>query len=485
MYRKPSKKKELIKRVSIYSLMTVLVVIIVAALIFIILGYRISKSGQIEQDALVQFASTPSGASVAIDGKPIGSNTSTKSTISAGTHTFTMTLANYQPWTKTQKVEAGVLTWLNYALLVPKSLPVTGVESYPTVFASLASPNGRLMLIQQKNIDPTFQIDDLTSDTVKSTTITIPATAYTADTTVGDTNTFAAVEWDPGGRYLLVQHTYGATVEWIVVDTQNVSSAQNLTTLYALSLSSVHFAGTSGTALYALTSGDIRKIDLSGGTISRSLASNVTSFSVYNTNVVTYIGTGATGTNQRVVGEFRDGDASPSILRTTTSDPSVPLLVATTHYFNDDYVAIAEGDKVDILSGNYPSGPKDTTSLKSFASYVLTSPAQSLGFSPSGDYAFTQSGNYFTSYSLEYNTYAQTTVAAPAQLETLHWLTDNDLWSDQAGTLTLREVDGANIHAINTLVEGQDATLTSNGRYLYSIGTTKTGFQLQRVRMIL
>jgi hypothetical protein len=484
MYKRPSKRLEFIKRISIYTVMTLLVFIIVTALVLIILGFRLNKTGQLEQDALVQFASTPSGASVSIDGKSLGSNTSTKSTVPAGKHTFTMTLADYQPWTKTISVQSGVLEWLNYALLIPKKLPVSSVASYPTVASSLASPGGTYMLIQQKNTDPTFQVDDLSSDTIKSTTITIPATDYTAPAT-GDTQTFTPVEWDPGGRYLLIQHTYGTNTEWLVMDSKNVTQTENLTSIFDLDITSAHFAGTSGTTLFSLSAGDIRKIDLSAGTVSRALVSNVTSFDMYGSNILTYVGTGTTGTNQRVVGVYQDGNSEPAVIRTTTSDASVPLLIATTYYFNDYYVAIAEGNKVDILSGNYPTSSKDTTSLKAFASYTLSSPVGTLGFSPSGDYAFTQSGSYFTSYSLEYNTYAQTTVTTSSLLSKLGWLTDNDLWSNQDGNIVIREVDGSNVHTINSAVAGQDISFSENGRYLYSIGTNKTGLQLQRVRMIL
>lgn len=484
MYRRPSQKKELIKRVSVYSVMTLLVIIIVTALVLVILGYRI-RAGQIEQDALVQFASVPSGASVSVDGKAIGTNTPTKSALPAGKYTFTMSLNNYQPWTKTTTLQSGVLRWLNYALLVPKKLPVTAIASYPTVDASLAVQGGRFMLIQEKSSEPTFHVTDLTSDTPKTTTITIPATSYSEATTEGVIHSFTATEWDSGGRFIIVKHTYADKSEWLVVDTQDVTKTQNLTTLYALDMSAVHFSGTSGTALYSLSSGDIRKIDLSGGTISRALVSNATSFSIYNTNIITYVGVGKAGTAQRVVGVYRDGDASPTVLRTTTSDAAESLMIATTHYFNDDYVAIAEGKKVDILSGNYPNTPKNASSLKMYASYTLKSDVKALSFSTAGDYVFTQNGNYFTSYSLEYNSYSQTTVTAGTVLSTLDWLTDNDLWSNQDGSIVIREVDGANVHTLNKAVGGQDSTLSPNGRFFYSIGTNKTGFQLQRIRMIL
>jgi hypothetical protein len=67
----------------------------------------------------------------------------------------------------------------------------------------------------------------------------------------------------------------------------------------------------------------------------------------------------------------------------------------------------------------------------------------------------------------------------------LQWLDENHLWSDREGKLTIREFDGADLYTINDVTFGQDAALTNNGRYIYSINKTKTGSQLQRVRMIL
>jgi hypothetical protein len=49
----------------------------------------------------------------------------------------------------------------------------------------------------------------------------------------------------------------------------------------------------------------------------------------------------------------------------------------------------------------------------------------------------------------------------------------------------MREFDGANVNTINPVVAGQTVTLSENGRWMYSIGKTETGFSLQRVRMIL
>ncbi|MBC7943186.1 hypothetical protein H7X68_01665, partial [Candidatus Saccharibacteria bacterium] len=53
------------------------------------------------------------------------------------------------------------------------------------------------------------------------------------------------------------------------------------------------------------------------------------------------------------------------------------------------------------------------------------------------------------------------------------------------GNINISEFDGANNYSINPVASGQAVVLSQNGRYLYSVGKTKAGYQLQRVRMIL
>lgn len=486
MYRRPTKKKEFLVRLLVYTGMTILVLTIVTGLLFMMLGYRFDRgNGHLEQGALVQFASTPSGATIKIDGNTISARTPAKNSVVAGQHQFEMSRQGYDTWSKSVNVAAGTLTWLNYALLVPQKLIVQPTVAYETLYATSASPTGREVLVQQSISDPTFQLVDVSSDTVKSTAISVPNTLYSEATTVGVTHSFKMESWDLGGRYVLLQHMYGEKMEWIVFDTQNPAASSNITTLFDLGISTVYFSGTSGNTLYVLSGSDIRKVDISAGTISRALVSNVVSFSLFSTNIITYVGTGQAGTPQRVVGIYQDGDVAPHILRTTTSAADVPLMISTTRYFNDDYIAIAEGAKVDIMNGSYPSSPTDKTSLKSFASYTLPTNVGRLEFSPLGEYILTQSGAAFAEYDLEYRTLAQSVIEGDGAVALLRWLNDYYLWSDHGGNMTIREMDGANVHTINPVVPGQDAVLTQNGRYIYSIGKTATGYQLQRVLMVL
>lgn len=489
MYRKASKKKELIKRIATYTAMTSLVLIIVSGLVLVLLGYRFdSGNGRVEQGGLVQFASTPPGATVEVDGKPMNAKTPAKISVTAGTHEFVMWREGYETWRKTVDVKAGTLTWLNYTRLVPKDKSTASVAEYTALAASLPTTDGQDILLQQDVALPTFQLVDLRADDIKSTTLTIPATIYSEAATVGVTHNFRIDQWDTAGRYALIQHTYGDKKEWLVLDTRNADATTNVTTLLDIDISSAKFSGNGGSILYALSGSDLRKLDLADGTISRSLVSGVTSFELFESNVITYVGLDKADPAKRVVGLYREGDSEPHILRTVAGDMNVPLRVTTARYFNQDYVAISEGSKVDITSGEYPSSSSDdNSSLATFGSFDFSGDVERLVFSPSGDYLMVQSGAKFSSYDIEHKKVYSSSISGDpkATVAPLKWLDDNYIWSSHGGVVTIREFDGTNSHTINQAIDGQAVVLSQSGRYIYSVGKTPDGYQLQRVRMIL
>jgi len=487
MFKKSSpKQKALIKLIVIYAVTVVAILSIVSIIVMFVLGYRFDRvNGQIEQYSFLQFSSSPSGATVTVDGNLVSSQTPNKLSVPAGSHDVVMWRDGYETWTKKVDAKLATMTWLNYALLVPKELKVEAVANYDAVSSSLASPNGHSMLIQGKGDVPSFDLVDLSSDTIKSSKLTIQAKAYSEPSTVGVVHSFKVVKWDAGGRYVLIKHNYGDKEEWLVMDTQDALLTKNITQLFNIAISDIYFSGTNGNNFYVLSSNDIRKLDLSAGTISRPFVGSVTSFSVYDSNIITYIGNGAVGTSEQVAGLYREGDEISHVLR-TVANKDISLKIAATHYFNEDYVVISEDKKIDILSGSYPITANDNaTSLKVVGSFDSKQDIANLTFSPTGEYVFVQSGAYFASYDLEYQKLAESTIEGTGDVPTLEWLDNNYIWSDRDGKLTIREFDGANLHTINSVISGQSATMTHNKRFIYSINKSDAGYQLQRVRMIL
>ena len=180
MFKRPTKKQLLIRRIILSAVATFAVIIIATTTILFMLGYRLdSGNGRIEQGALVQFDSTPNGGDVYIDGNNIGSRTATKQTVIAGTHTVKMSKGGYQDWNRTLTLTAGTLTWLDYTRFVPNDRPVKTVASYEALAGIKFSPDYRWAVLQTTADSARFQLADLRSEDVKMSTLELPVDSYT------------------------------------------------------------------------------------------------------------------------------------------------------------------------------------------------------------------------------------------------------------------------------------------------------------------
>ncbi|MEP6710172.1 MAG: PEGA domain-containing protein, partial [Candidatus Saccharibacteria bacterium] len=279
MYHPPSKKRQLFIRVLVSISTSAAVLLLVVFLVLYMLGYRFAGGGgRIEQSGLMQYVTVPNGATIEVDGSALSTKSPTKSSVFPGKHEFVMWRDDYETWRKTETVQAGTLMWLNYTRLVPKVRTVEPVASLPKAAVSLTSPESRYMAVLPDAQTPTIDFYNLQSDTVKQTSLTLPSSDYTDATKDGVTHSFEFVEWAEGDRYLLVKHHYNDAVEWLVLDREQLALEGNITKTMDIDVADAHFSGTSGHEFFVLSSGDVRKVDLSNETISRPLASNVAEF---------------------------------------------------------------------------------------------------------------------------------------------------------------------------------------------------------------
>lgn len=487
MYKLSKKKKELIRRVFVYALMVVSVCATVVFITLLVLGFRLNLGDrQVERYAFLQFGSTPSGATVFVDGVISGSRTPSKGSVKEGAHTIEMKRIGYETWRKTVDSKPGTLTWLNYALLVPKALEVEPIEIFDQVYSSLPLLKGRGLVVQHLVGSPILSLIDVNPKVPKLTSLAIPETICSEFLTDGVVHSFNMQGWDDSGRYLLVKHAYNDKSEWIVVDTQVVSQSKNISTMFNVTIDEIGFSGTNGNNFFITQAGDIRKLDIANGTMSKVLATKAHGLFVYDTNIVVFVGDKPEGETGNTIGLYRDGDEAPHIIRNIANEQGLPVKVATAHYFNQDYIAYSVGQTVHLIGGKYPSSFGDsTTALNSITKIESSAPITGIGFSPTGQYLFSQSGTSFSSFDIEYqNTNTSKIDCSDTQIST-KWLNENYIWSSCNGSLNIREFDGSNKRTINPAVAGQAVVLTHNGRYLYSIGQTELGYQLQRVRMII
>jgi len=453
--------------------------------VLFILGYRLdSDSGRLEQGALLQFESVPGGAGVFVDGNYTGSQTTTKRTVIAGTHTFMVQRQGYEDWVKTLDVQAGTLTWLDYIRLVPKDRSVKDVASFASLSGAKASPDRQTFIVQEKSSEPAFTVVNLSEENVRTSKVIIPQDVYSDDAVVGASHEFRLHEWDQSGQFVIVTHHIDNQVQWLVVDTQNVSASRNVTRLLGVQLSDAVFMGTGGRTLYGLTQdGLIRRLDLDEAVISRPLVSRVDQVSLNNeTKVISYVGTDPHDAELKVAGVYRDGDDEGYVIRSTKTDEA--LSISTVRQHSDDYVAVSQGNVLSILKGTYPSSSDGTvTSYAPYATVSTTAPISTVSFSKTGSYLVARAGTELVGYDMLQK---RSTVATLLDSErTFQWLDDAHLWTDTAASLTMRDFDGTNRYEIMSVAEGFDATLSRSGRYMYSIGERDNSYVLQRVKMIL
>ncbi len=81
-------------------------------------------------DGFLSVTSTPSGADIAIDGRPIGEKTPHTAPLMPGPHTIKLTLADYQDWTERVQVTGGKTTDVQ-ATLTP--IPAPAIDGFLSV----------------------------------------------------------------------------------------------------------------------------------------------------------------------------------------------------------------------------------------------------------------------------------------------------------------------------------------------------------------
>ena len=463
------------------------IIALVIVLLFIVLGYRFNRSdGRIEQGGLLQFDTRPGGADVTVDGTMAGSRTASKATVGAGPHFITMGRTGYRQWQKSVNVAPGSVVWLNYARLIPNELKVDSVANFPALAQSRASFDGKWIAVKENIATPNIGLIDISREAVRQSTLVLPAASFTAPA-IGKSQAFSLEAWDPTNRYVLVKHTFNDTdMEWLIVDTENVAQTVNLTKLVNVPMSKVLFSGASSNTVFVQVGNDVRKVEISAGTLSRPLVSNVVDFSLYDRSTIVYTTAILPETGKRTAGYYEDGTEKPHVLKTYEDDGKAPLRVAIGKYFNEQYVALGYGDIIDIYRGRLPSGEATVAAMTLETTITQPGGVEFLEIRNNGRFVVIQKGGDFQVYDNELKQVSKTTLKnANAAAGKLNWLDGYYAWSDLDGTLRLYEFDGANQQDIMTVVPGQAVTLAQDGVFLYGFTATNEGYHLSRARLIL
>lgn len=483
MKRQLSTERQPWLRTAIYSFMTLTVTVIVSMLMLVVLGYNFNqKDGRLEQGGLLQFKSIPSGATVTLDQMRLGSLTTTKTTVTSGSHFVTFDRDGYRRWQKTINVTPGQVGWLNYARLIPQTITPQTLHAYTTLSGALASPSRNYMLLHEVANQPTFILVNIQSDTLRYDQLTLPADSYTKPVATAK-HSFTLDSWSWDDQAVLIRHTYDKKTEWVLLDRDEPEKSVNINTAYGITPSRVEFAGKGNRLLFVQTDDMVRRINLSDQTLSRPLATGVHNFTGYDDKTIVYAAT-INGAEKRAVGYASVDNAQPVTIATYPASDK-PLLAGMAHYFSQRYVAVVHGTTLTVLTGDLPTRDSEG-SMKTLATHEVPAGATELTISTKNRFAVVTLPDGFATYDLELRKFDKTTWSSePEKLQPLHWLDDYMLWSDYGGELWFYEFDGANRQNIMPVAEGFAASLSPNDKYLYAIAKTDDGYELRRALMIL
>ena len=477
-----SKRRQPWARTAVYSLMTTVVIVLVTLLMLVVLGYSFNqRDGRLEQGGLLQLSSSPSGATVTLNERVLGSRTSTKATVDSGSYSVWFDRQGYRPWKKTITITPGQIGWLNYARLIPTETKPSELREFPTLASTLASPGGNWLLALEAADQPVFQLADLRGDTVRYTTLTLPEATYTTPT-AGKGQSFAIESWSQNENAVLIRHSYNDDqVEWLLLNRENTERSINVSVLFGVKPSKLVFAGGGDRLLFAQTDDTVRRINLDEQTVSRPLASRVAEFSPYDDKLIIYTTT-PDDKSVRTVGYATPDIAQPVPIRTyPTDDQSLHAVMRT--YFNKRYLSVAHGTQLTIDAVEKLPTLTDKSELTRYAD--VTIPTGSVRLESTGRFVTAQLPDGFATYDLELKKYDKTAWAyVPNADRPIKWLDGYIIWSDAGGQLRLYEFDGANQQTIFEVAEGYTATLSPNGKYLYGITKSDTGLALSRTQLL-
>jgi hypothetical protein len=460
--------------------MTIAVAALVTFLVFVMLGYRFNRdTSTIEQGGLVQFATSPTNANVTIGKARLTSTTPTKITVNPGRYDVAMSKSGYLEWKKNVDVKAGEVLWLNYAQMVPKHIVTKLQTQFGAVSSALSAPNGDRYAIIQEAAKPVITFVDVTGDTPKSTSLTLPTTILPT----GKTATFAVSKWANDSDRLLVDMAYDGTTEHLLVDRRDATKTVNLSKNYMPDISEIMFDPRSSDRLIIRnTKGELRTVNTADGSLSAVIASAVSSMSLYGNDAIVIVQSEPEG--GQAVGYISLGSDKIRVLKRIAS--ANKTLASLSDYFSEPHLAISVGTLIDVYRlSNLPSSQsEDSISMSRLFTSDLPAPADYLSIRTSGRFVLAQYAGGVQTYDIELEKQTITSFKAPVTSE-LRWIDKYHFYVTDGKQLEVLEFDGANPHRITNLSTNFDAVQSDNGKYIYTINATQKGYVIQQSLMTI
>ncbi len=442
------------------AVMTVVVVIMVIVLTFVAMGYKFDQDGELSQNGLVQISTTPSGATVVLDGETLFARTDTSRSLSAGSHTIELSRTGYDSWQKTINILSGWLYKLDYPRLFKQERESSEVKRFEKGLEFLSMSPDRSSILYADENSLTWHWLKVRNNDVSDTDISVAEVfGFEADATELP-GVIKEIRWNDDGDRVLVDWANGEVHDYIMVNLNRPENSLNLTTAFGMDFSKVMPASSSAERLMVLENGNLRTISTGNKEMSQILLSNVADFANYESEVLFV--TLPNGDGVSTIGYYVDGNKTPITLQTVAGS-GVDLAISK--YLDARYLIMAIGPEVTIYMANDLRADVSMEDLELVKRVESSVAPDKIETHNRGRLVMISNDKHILMFD------AEQTQVNEFDLETTPtgWLDGFILTNVVDGKLVIRDFDGENRRELVGAKDGFQAMVTSNDTFLYYV----------------
>lgn len=462
-----------------YGLVAIAIGLTSVILVYGAYGYGINtKTGELIQNGLLFVNSKPAGASIYLNGKLQGNNTSARLVLPAGNYDLTIKKTGYRDWDRKFTLNEHSIARYTYPLLFPVKLTSQSLKVYssqPSVITQ--SPDKHWLLALAPSADPkniVFDMYDSGKLDQPPTQLVLPPALLSGS---GSQSSLSVVEWASDNDHLLLKHSYQGGDEFITLNRTDPTASININRTFNVVPTSVSLRNKKIDQVYIYNQADnsLSLGDVSKGTV-QPLLKDVLAYKTYGSDLLSYV------TSQKVA-------AGQVMARIWENGKSYPLYTfpAGNKYFLDAaqfqghwyYVAGSNSaDRINIYMDPL-SGLKDPAIAKAIPLIALPdSNVGSLSFSASFRFISAEAGQKFGVYDIETASRFQYTLGAPISGE-LHWMDGSRLIGLSGGQVLAMDYDATNQQSLIPALSADNVFFDKNYNQMFSLAAADGGVALQ------
>jgi hypothetical protein len=436
-------------------------------MLMVAMGYRVNTDWGLERSGLVQIYSTPTGATVTIDGKKLSTKTNISRTLDDGKHHVVITRPGYDSWRKDVNIRPGMVSRLT-ARLFPIDFTSEEVDKFEMTgrlslstgeqYGLLFNNTTKWALLDFRGNDyKQTAIDVAEMFEVKAPVATVGAEAETDLIVAGK---IEVAGWSRNSERVIIKRTLDGKIEWFVLNVSNLKESVNVSKLFLMDFENMIGSNNSGSQMFALENGHIRMIDLSRKTISAVLVDKVEEVSVFESGLA-YIAT-ADEEGVREIGVYLDGEAGATKISEIDAEGDVRIM--TGEYLGDKLLVYSVGAQIRAFSGNWPHFGSDNSMMNIISEELPFTPGSKLAFSDENRFLKIENGADKQVLVFDFDEFEAIERYSLERIGNLSWLDGYLLFSKNDSELAVMDYDGENYRKL--IESGDDEQLRISHYFL-------------------